>query len=151
MGRSGAAYEGGVGGDGVAFHDDAMREDVCVVADFDTVEDDGVVADGCAGGYADAVDFEDAVFEAVGLEVAGDSRVVAELEHVGIDDLCEAGAQCDAAADADAEEAQDGVEQECALEGRERAAGPDAPGDVEEIPAAAPAGPERVLAWGGAA
>ena len=93
------------------------------------------------------VELEHAIFEAVRLEHRVDRRVVADREHVGIDDLREAVAEHDALADLDAHRAQIPRHPQRARQPRQRLPREELPRDVDEVPSAAPAAPQRVRSW----
>ena len=90
------------------------------------------------------VDLQHAVLEGVGLEHGLHGGALADGDHVGIHHLGEAGPQHRPVADAHAHGPEVPGEPEGAFQRGEDAAAKEAPRHVEEVPAAAPAGPEGV-------
>ena len=89
-GRDRSAAKVGVGRESIVLHHDTVRSDDGTLANVDAVEHHRLFANTRARADAQAVDLEDAIFETVRLKLTRDGRVVAEREHVRIDQLREA-------------------------------------------------------------
>ena len=95
---------------------------------------------------ADEIDFQNSVFEAVSLEVAGDCGIVAKRKHVWIDHLSKSVPEHDAFADSNSDQSQKRIEENGSVQSLKSSPCIKAPCNKEKIPATAPTAPERMLA-----
>src|SRR5437773_2778713 len=71
----------------LVLHDDAVRSDDRISTDVRAIKGNGRVAERPAWTNDNPVDLEDAVFEGVRLDHRANGCAVADLDHIGIDDL----------------------------------------------------------------
>src|SRR2546423_7609036 len=123
----------------LALHHYAMRSDAGARADVCAIKQDGIAADRRSTAYPDVVNLQDAIFKGVRLELAAHGCAIFKVQHIGIDDMCEAASEHDPAAYLHPHRAQIPRQQQRAFDGRKRRPRVNAPRYIKEIPTAAPA------------
>ena len=129
-----------------AFHDHTVCGDVSALADFRTIERHRGTAQSRVTADDDSVRLENPILEGMGLKHRVHRRAVLNDDHVWIHDLREPRAEDHPLAELHAHRPQVPVEQQGSLQLFQKYPRVLPPSHVKKIPAAAPTGPQRVLA-----